>query len=346
MREPAFWWRGRGTAATLLAPLAAGYGAVAAWRMRRRGSDLDLPVLCAGNLTVGGAGKTPTALALGRMLREAGEKPFFLSRGYGGRLAGPVQVDPTLHRAADVGDEPLLLARCAPTIVAHDRVAGARLARTAGAHAVVMDDGFQNPSLVKDCAIVVVDGRRGVGNGKILPAGPLRAPLAAQLDRAHVMLVIGEPSGAAGVTAAAAERGIPIFYGRLQPDPAAIAALSGRKLLAFAGIGDPDKFFATLKAAGLEVRVRRSFPDHHRYRAEEAAALLARADGENLSLVTTEKDSVRLDGDDALAALAERAHALPVGLVLDDENAFRRLVMDKLKRAGVGQAGQRFAPPT
>jgi len=346
MREPEFWWRRTGAAAAALAPLAAGYGAVAAWRMRRRGSDLDLPVVCVGNLTVGGAGKTPTALALGSMLREAGERPFFLSRGYGGRLPGPVQVDPALHRAADVGDEPLLLARCAPTVVAHDRLAGARLARATGARAVVMDDGFQNPSLVKDCAIVVVDGRRGIGNGKIIPAGPLRAPLDAQLARAHVLLVIGEPSGAAGVTAAAAEHGVPIFYGRLKPDPAAITALSGRKLLAFAGIGDPDKFFATLKVAGLEVRVRKSFPDHHRYRAEEAAALLARADGDGLSLVTTEKDSVRLDGDDALAALAERAHALPVALALDDEGGFRRLVMDRLKRAGVGQAHQRFTPPT
>jgi tetraacyldisaccharide 4'-kinase len=345
MREPAFWWRKGGTTASLLAPLAAAYGAIAARRMRERGRDLDIPVLCVGNPTVGGAGKTPTALALGRMLRERGERPFFLSRGYGGRARGPVQVDPVQHRAVDVGDEPLLLARCAPTVVAHDRVAGARLARGAGARIIIMDDGFQNPSLIKDCSILVVDGRRGIGNGKVIPAGPLRAPLDPQIERADAMLVIGDVSEAAGIIQRAADHRVPIFYGRLQPDMAAIAALTGRRLLAFAGIGDPDKFFATLKAAGLDVRVRRSFPDHHRYRPDEAAALIARAGSEGLSLVTTEKDSIRLDGDEELAALAERAHALPVTLVLDEERAFQRLVMDRLKRAAAGQFAQRLRSP-
>ncbi len=136
-----------------------------------------MPVICLGNLTIGGAGKTPAALAVAHLLLAAHERPFFLSRGYGGRLAGPVRVDPSFHHAADVGDEPLMLARLAPTIVARDRVAGAHVARSAGASVIVMDDGFQNPSLIKDLAILLVDGRRGIGNGRIIPAGPLRAPL-------------------------------------------------------------------------------------------------------------------------------------------------------------------------
>src|SRR5690348_2940661 len=166
MREPAFWWRKPGLAASLLAPLGALYGAVAARRMRRLGQRARAPVVCIGNLTVGGAGKTPTAIAAAQALREAGAKPAFLTRGYGGRLAGPVAVAPT-HDAADVGDEPLLLARVAPTVVARDRVAGAIAAVEAGADVIVMDDGFQNPALAKDLSLLVVDGRRGIGNGKV-----------------------------------------------------------------------------------------------------------------------------------------------------------------------------------
>src|SRR5262245_12302991 len=199
MRAPSFWWRDAGPAAALLTPLAAAYGAVAAWRMRQPGRDPGIPVVCVGNLTVGGAGKTPTALALGRLLQDAGERPVFLTRGYGGRLAGPVRVDPARHAARDVGDEPLLLARLADTIVARDRIAGAERARQDGATVVVMDDGFQNPSLAKHLALVVVDGARAIGNAGVFPAGPLRAPLAAQFARAHALIVVGEPGGAAAV---------------------------------------------------------------------------------------------------------------------------------------------------
>src|SRR5215472_8768908 len=183
MREPSFWWGEASLASAMLAPLAAIYGAVAQARLARRGRRAAAPVVCIGNFTVGGAGKTPTALAVPRMLAAAGERPVFLSRGYGGTLAGPVLVEPTRHRAQDVGDEPLLLARTAPTIVARDRVKGASIA--AGASVIVMDDGFHNPSLAKDFAVLVVDARRGIGNGRVIPAGPLRAPLDAQLARAR-----------------------------------------------------------------------------------------------------------------------------------------------------------------
>jgi len=326
MRAPAFWWQEPGLAARLLAPFAAVYGAVAARRLARPGASAGIPVVCVGNLTVGGAGKTPTALAVARLLIAAGERPVLLSRGYGGRLAGPVVVDPATHRARDTGDEPLLLARVAPTVVARDRVAGARMARERG-NVVVMDDGFQNPSLAKNLSILVVDGRRGVGNRKVIPAGPLRAPLGPQLDRAQAVLVIGEPTGAGEVIGAAATRGLPVFRGRLAPDRDAVAALAGTRVLAYAGIGDPDKFFAMLDEAGFDVRMRRGFGDHHRYGASQASALLAEADRLGLIPLTTEKDLVRLRGDDGVRALAERSRAVPVTLVVDDEKAFADLVV-------------------
>jgi len=333
MREPAFWWRETGAAARLLTPVAALYGAVAGARLKQRGRRAGAPVVCIGNPTVGGAGKTPTALAVARMLAAAGERPAFLSRGYGGELGGPLAVDPARHRAAEVGDEPLLLARAAPTVVARARVAGARLAIAAGASVIVMDDGFQNPSLAKDFSVLVVDARRGIGNRKVIPAGPLRAPLRVQLERADALLVVGAAPGAADVAAAARARNLPVFEARLQPDAGVIAALGGGRVLAFAGIGDPEKFFATLAAAGVAVAVTRSFPDHHRYSAAEAQALCDDADGEGLVLVTTEKDLARLSGDAAMAELAARAAALPVTLAFDDEPSFARLMLDRIAAA-------------
>jgi tetraacyldisaccharide 4'-kinase len=317
MREPAFWWREPGLAARLLTPLAALYGSVAARRMRRPGQHVRATVICIGNLTVGGAGKTPTAIAVARLLRDAGANPAFLTRGYGGRLAGPVIVAPT-HTAGDVGDEPLLLARVAPTVVARDRVAGAAAAIAAGANTIVMDDGFQNPSIGKDLSVLVVDGRRGIGNGKVIPAGPLRAPLAAQLARAHALLVVGEPGWSArGVVAGARPAGPSLLTGRLVPDPAAAAALKGARVLAFAGIADPDKFFATLREAGIAVVATRRFADHHLFSATQANELIAVADQTGLTLVTTEKDHARMTGDPALAALAARSKTLPVTLEID-----------------------------
>lgn len=330
MRAPSFWWREGSVAATLLAPLAAVYGAIAARRLAQTGREVGIPVLCVGNLTLGGAGKTPTAMAIARMLIAAGAKPFILTRGYGGRLAGPVQVDASGHTARDVGDEPLLLARVAPTIVARDRVAGAKAARAAGANVIVMDDGFQNPSLVKHLPLLVVDARQGIGNGRIFPAGPLRAPLDAQLKRAHALVVVGEDTGATGLIADASERGLPVFHGRLVPDQAVTAGIADGKVLAFAGIGDPEKFFATLSASGIEASIKLRFPDHHRYTAAEAEALLKEAERQGLALVTTEKDLVRLAGDPALAALAAQAQALPVTLAVDEDERFRDFVLQVL----------------
>jgi tetraacyldisaccharide 4'-kinase len=331
MREPAFWWRNAGRAAALLAAASAVYAAFAVRRMRRTGRRAGIPVLCVGNFTLGGAGKTPTALALATILLEEGERPFFLSRGYGGLLSGPVQVDATLHRARDVGDEPLLLTRLAPTIVAHDRVAGAEMARAAGATVVIMDDGFQNPALHKNASLVVVDGRRGIGNRRVFPAGPLRAPLEQQLERTDAVLLVGEGDLPAELKVETESRNIPVFHGQFVPDREAVATLTGHKVLAFAGIGDPDKFFATVEGSGIQVPARQAFPDHHRYTPADAAVLLRRAEQERLVLLTTEKDFVRLAGDEKLSALVAQTRTLPVTLLFDDAAALRDWMLPKLR---------------
>ena len=328
MREPSFWWTKPGLAAWLLQPAAMVYGAVAASRLRRPGARAGIPVICIGNFTLGGTGKTPTAIAVARLLTQNGKAPFVLSRGYGGRLAGPVRVDPAIHNAADVGDEPLLLARHVPTIVAHDRVAGAAFAREAGADVIVMDDGLQNPSLHKDLTIAVIDVRRGIGNEFVFPAGPLRAPLNAQLEKVHCILLIGDgrqtPTAIAGMTHA--QR--PLLRGRLEPDGNVIKGLGRRKLLAFAGIGDPEKFFMTLAATGLEAVAEESFADHHPYTAADAERLLALAEGKNLIPVTTEKDAVRLSGSNsAIAKLLAKTRTIPVTLVFEDSAAVNKLVL-------------------
>jgi tetraacyldisaccharide 4'-kinase len=332
MREPAFWWRKAGAAAAVLSPLAAIYGVAAKRRMLRPGRRAGIPVVCIGNPTVGGAGKTPLALAVAHLLSAGGERPFFLSRGYGGSASGPVQVDPARHRATDVGDEPLLLSYVAPTIVARDRARGAAAAVVAGAGIIVMDDGFQNASLLKDFSVLVVDARRGIGNGAVIPAGPLRAPLDIQLARADALVLVGE-SDIAATLVKGADRRIPTFRASLVPDADCIAALGSSRVLAFAGIGDPEKFFAALRNASISVAATRAFADHHRYTRREAQDLCAQADREGLILATTEKDAVRMQGDDQMAELAVRTKVVPATLVFQEEAAFKSLLLEKVGEA-------------
>jgi tetraacyldisaccharide 4'-kinase len=330
MREPAFWWRAPGLLSTLWAPAASAYGAVAARRLAQDGARTNVPLICVGNFTLGGAGKTPTAIALAAMLQASGEKVFLLSRGYGGSETGPRRVDAHTDAAAQVGDEALLLALAAPTIVSRDRAAGARLARAQGATVIVMDDGLQNPSLAKDFTLTVIDGRRGIGNGKVFPAGPLRAPLPAQLARTDALLLAGGgdvPREIAGHAPA-----LPVFRGRLVPDVSALGDLKARQVLAFAGIGDPEKFFVTVAEAGIAIAQRASFPDHHRFTAEEAAELSMRAEHDGLALLTTEKDRARMAGDPLLQAFAARLHVLPVTLRVNEMDGLRSLVLSKLGR--------------
>lgn len=332
MHEPAFWHRPSSLTSRLLTPLAALYGAIAARRMARSGADAGVPVICVGNYHTGGAGKTPTVLALVHMLRGLGETPFVLSRGYGGSLPGPLRVDAARHTAAEVGDEPLMLAAHAPVVIARDRVAGAQLARGEGASVIVMDDGFQNPALRKDFSLIVVGGGRGLGNGRVFPAGPLRAPLAPQLARTDVLLVIGEGGAAAELERTLAARGAPVFHARVTPDDQTVAALRGQRVLAFAGIGDPGRFFDTLRAHGIEVAAERRFPDHHRFTKDELWALRAEATRGELVLVTTEKDFARLS-DSELAPLKDGITPLPVTLRFDDEARLRELIAAGLRGA-------------
>jgi tetraacyldisaccharide 4'-kinase len=332
MREPGFWWREPGVKSDFLAPLAAIYGFVTWRRMLKRGGRAGLPVICVGNFTLGGSGKTPTVMMLARMLTEAGERPFCLTRGYGGSTAGPRRVDAQTDHASLVGDEALLLARVAPTIVARNRRAGAALAKEQGASVVIMDDGLQNASIIKDFSLTVVDGRRGIGNGKIFPAGPLRAPLRTQLKRSDALLVVGEGDAGVAVAARAEARKVPVLHGRLAPDAGIGIALKGRKVLAFAGIGDPEKFFTTARAAGVNVVAHCAFPDHHRFSGEEAARLIMEAEHDGLALLTTEKDRARMIGDPLTETLAARVHVLAVTMQAYEADVLLKLMMEKLGR--------------
>ncbi|WP_420103058.1 tetraacyldisaccharide 4'-kinase [Bosea sp. (in: a-proteobacteria)] len=295
MKAPSFWWQDRpGWPARLLSPLGSLYGAITAGRMRKPGARIGRPVICIGNFIAGGAGKTPTAIAITRLLAQRGETPFVLMRGYGGRLPGPVEVDPAAHAAADVGDEPLLMSRHARTVIARDRLAGGVLAARAGASVLVMDDGLQNPALAKDLVLAVVDGASGIGNGLCLPAGPLRAPLALQLPAVDALVLIG--GGAAGeqVAQAAKATGKPILRGALRPDEAVANHLRGRPVLALSGIGRPEKFRATLEAMSAQVRAEARFGDHHAYRASDVADVIAQARRLGTLVATTEKDMTKL----------------------------------------------------
>jgi tetraacyldisaccharide 4'-kinase len=293
MRAPEFWAHDT-LPARLLAPLGEAYGL--AGRLRRRlwrPVRAAVPVICVGNLVAGGAGKTPVVLALAAHLIEQGRRPHLLTRGYGGCRPGPLWVDPARHDAATVGDEALLLAEIAPTWCARDRVAGARTAAAAGADLLVMDDGFQNPSLHQDLTLLVVDGAFGFGNCRLLPAGPLRERIGSGLARASAVVQLGEDE--VGLDALLPQ-GVPWLRARLcagldAPD------LRRRRVVAFAGIGRPEKFFRSLADAGALLVGRHGFADHHRYRRREILALLAEAAAKEALCVTTAKDRVRVPAD-------------------------------------------------
>lgn len=316
----------------MLAPAGWVYGAVARWRMdNARPYEVMAPVLCVGNLTVGGSGKTPAVITLARTLRAAGYVPGFLSRGYGGSHVGPHSVDPDTDTASLVGDEPLLLARVAPTVIARNRAAGAKRLVERGVNFIVMDDGFQSRKVLFDYALIALDSRRGLGNGSVIPAGPLRAPVVDQMRHADGLLRIGEGAGGTAVVRAAARAGKPVLRASLVPEKP--EGLDGQPLLAFSGIGDPDKFFDTLTSAGYNVASRRAFADHHVFTDAEAAELLERARDENLIPITTEKDAVRLSRlTGPVAELRAMTRVLPVTLVFENEIALKSLIEDVAKR--------------
>lgn len=316
MKAPDFWVNG-GPISAMLAPLGWVWGAASGLRgLGGTPYRAPVPVVCVGNLVVGGAGKTPVAMSLAEHIAGA----QFLSAGYGGSAKGPLLVDPGLHEFREVGDEPLLLADAAPCWVAKDRVAGAQAAAAAGASCLIMDDGYQNPSLVKDLSFLVIDGHVGFGSGRCLPAGPLREPVAQGLKRASAVVILGDDRK--GVRHLLGD--LPILRAHLSPEAEA-DALSGQQVVAFAGIGRPQKFFHTLEKLGARVVEAYAFDDHHPYHPKEIGELIAKARNLSCSLITTTKDLVRVP-----AALRQHVSVLRISVAWADEAALAALLKSKL----------------
>lgn len=325
LKTPAFWSRRRSVLFWLLLPASWLYrGAHAVHQVGGRPYRARIPVLCVGNLTVGGSGKTPTALAIAELVKAHGlaREPVFLLRGYGGRMRNPTLADPVFHSVDDIGDESLLLARTAPTYVAPDRAAAARAAETTKADLIIMDDGLQNTSLARTISLVVIDAAYGFGNARLLPAGPLRTPIRSGLKNADAVLSIGGAPPEAAMLS-----GKPIFTGRIE---SSWRPRSRESYLAFCGLGRPEKFFATLRELGAPVVAERAFPDHYPYRDSDLKDLAAAARRSNARLVTTEKDAARISTAD-LARFD--ILTVPVRLRIDDEAAFVAFLKKQLDRA-------------
>jgi tetraacyldisaccharide 4'-kinase len=325
MKTPRYWYSRPGLRAALLSPLAALYAAGTRRRLRRAVDYIaPVPVICVGNLNAGGTGKTPTVIWLVQHLMGQGHSVCVVSRGYGGFMSGPVLVDPRKHSAADVGDEPLLIAAFTPVWVAKDRAQGVRAAIEHGADVAILDDGFQSPAVQKDLSLVIVDAAKGFGNGHVIPAGPLREPVRTGLLRADLVISLGNDSAQAEFAGRwGAQIPCPHITGHLAPLPTGMD-WQGLKCLAFAGIGHPEKFFATLKSLGADVIHAEALADHQPLTPALMGRLRHDAARHDAQLVTTEKDAVRLPSDWRGQVLA-----LPVRLELTDpaplQQALKRL---------------------
>lgn len=337
--ETPSWWYGKRAGAAklmppLLAPLAALYGRAAASRLAQSPTYRSrLPVICIGNFTSGGGGKTPTAIAVATLLKSMGKTPAFLTRGYGGSAKETVRA--AGQDATEVGDEALLLAEAAPTFISADRAAGARAIEQTEADVIVMDDGFQNPGLAKDLSLIVADAAAGLGNGQVIPAGPLRAPLASQMPLANALLVIGDGQKGDKLIEQFEAAGKPALRATITPNCDA-RWLSVLPTIGFAGIARPSKFFYTLQSNGARLISSYGFGDHHRFTEKEARRLLDEAEAKKAMLVTTEKDWARLTNEEdeedesALAELKKRSRPFPIVIAFDDEDAVNALLRNAL----------------
>ncbi len=323
---PPFWWEKADWRAWALMPLSAIYGKVAGRRMRKAvRASAPVPVICVGNFTVGGAGKTPTAIALARAAKRMGHRPGFLSRGYGGSLDVTTVVDPGHHRADAVGDEALLLAAEAMTVISRRRVEGAKQLAAEGVDMIIMDDGFQSARLHLDFALVVIDTRRGIGNGHLVPGGPVRAPIGEQMRQLSAILKVGDGNAADALVRQAARAGKAVYVSAIRPHED--RALSGQNVLAYAGIADPEKFYRTVRSVGGLISESRSFPDHHYFSEDEIRSLLADAERDGLVLVTTAKDAARLAGHTGAAAtLRQRSKVVEIDMIFDDPRAATTII--------------------
>ncbi|WP_429093753.1 tetraacyldisaccharide 4'-kinase [Aminobacter sp. BE322] len=326
---PPFWWEKPDWRAYALYPVSSLYAFVAGRRMKAaRREKIDAPVLCVGNFTVGGTGKTPIAIALARQAKRMQLVPGFLSRGHGGSFAEPHVVDRQHDSAKHVGDEPLLLAEHAPVAVTPNRAAGAKLLIERGCNFLIMDDGFQSARIHIDFALVVVDARFGLGNGHVIPAGPMRARLVDQLRFTDAVIRMGEGDMANAVVRQAARAGKPVFAATARPRGKKM--FQGRRFLAFAGIGHPEKFFDTVTKAGGTVVLAHAFPDHHFYLPDELEDLAKAAQAGELELVTTSKDAARLRHGAAAAEFLARLNVLEIDAVFEIEHTAERIVDETL----------------
>jgi tetraacyldisaccharide 4'-kinase len=318
---PPFWWQKADWRAALLWPFSKLYGAIAVRRMDNATPPaIDLPVMCIGNLTVGGGGKTPTSIAVAQAARKMKLKPGIISRGYGGTNKGVHLVDPQHDLAKHVGDEPLLISHYVPIVVSVNRLAGAQKLQSQGCDFIIMDDGFQSMRLKSDFNLVVIDSRRGVGNGHVIPAGPLRAPVIPQMRHASAVLKTGTGDAADFIVRQAAKAAKPIYIAK--PEVAKGIHLKDKRVLAFSGIADPEKFFDTLTASGAYISLLRTWPDHHYFADDELRELYQTAEAGDLILVTTEKDAMRLErGSQAARMVLEKAIVFRIEMVFDQADA-------------------------
>lgn len=328
--SPRFWWSSQKFMRHLLFPFSIIYGYFADRTMKRKNvPSVSMPVLCVGNFTLGGTGKTPVVIALTNTAKRLGLKPGIVSRGYGGKIKHSRCVDLARDKARDVGDEPILLAQHATVAVGTDRIQSAKLLQNEGCNFILMDDGFQSRRMVIDFAVLVIDGLRGLGNGAVFPAGPLRAPLKTQLAYANSLIMIGTGDRSHEIPQLAKQADKPLTHARLTP--LVKDNVKGKSFLAFAGIGNPEKFFCSIRELQGKVVKTMVYADHHFFTDRDLDDINNAANNNNLFIATTAKDFVRIKGDKK-DKLLEKLYVFDVEVAFDDPDFCESIINDTLDR--------------